>query len=97
MKGDKYFNVTGLCVPEYHYMANTHEKIEQIIQKYIKTKSYFTINQARQFGKTTTLRLLQIDLQPQYIIIRISFEGKEEYFSSLQTLAGGLCFRLHKA
>ena len=97
MKGDKYFNVTGLCVPEYHYMANTHEKIEQIIQKYIKTKSYFTINQARQFGKTTTLRLLQIDLQPQYIIIRISLEGKEEYFSSLQTLAGGLCFSFHKA
>lgn len=93
----KRFNITGLCVKELHYMVDTSTKINQIIQKYIDTNSYFTINRARQYGKTTTLRLLEHSLNPQYLVIRISFEGKEEYFSSLQALAGGLCLSFFKS
>ncbi|MCL2026440.1 MAG: hypothetical protein FWG92_06515, partial [Leptospirales bacterium] len=50
------FNVTGVCVPEDHYMADTGEKIAKII-KLVNDGNYFSINRARQYGKTTTLSL----------------------------------------
>lgn len=54
----KEFHVTGTCIPDKHYMANTSEKIQKIITDYVQVGSYFTINRARQYGKTTTLYLL---------------------------------------
>ena len=92
----KHFNVTGLCVPELHYMVKIDRKLERILHEYIEPGAYFTMNRARQYGKTTTLRLLEHKLSSQYIVIRLSFEGKEEYFASLQALAGGLCYSLRK-
>jgi len=97
MERKKIFNITGLCVPELHYMVDITEKIHLICRKYIDQGAYFTINRARQYGKTTTLRTLEHALREQYIVIRISFEGKEEYFSSLQALAGGLFLSFRKA
>ena len=93
----KVFNTTGICIPEQHYMVNINSKIQQILQNYIEPQAYFTINRARQYGKTTTLRLLEHALSSQYMVIRIGFEGKEEYFASLQALAGGLCFSFKKS
>lgn len=93
----KRFNVTGICIPERHYMVDTGDKIQQIIHDYIEQDAYFTINRARQYGKTTTLRLLEHALEDDYLVIRISFEGKEEFFATLQTLAGGLCLSFGKA
>lgn len=93
----KVFNTAGICIPEQHYMVNINSKIQQILQNYIEPQAYFTINRARQYGKTTTLRLLEHALASQYMVIRISFEGKEEYFASLQALAGGLCFSFKKS
>ena len=52
------FNVTGVCVPHKHYMADTSEKINQII-KLVEQGNYFTINRPRQYGKTTTMFLLE--------------------------------------
>ena len=73
----KSFNVTGLCIPDKHYMANVTDKINKIIS-YIKKDQYFTINRARQYGKTTTLYLLEQQLRSDYLIINISFEGISE-------------------
>ena len=50
----KKFNVTGLCTPEEDYMVDISGKIAQI-KKLVDSRSYFTINRARQYGKTTTL------------------------------------------
>ena len=50
----KCFNVTGLCVPQKHYMVNLTERVRQI-QKMIDVGNYFTINCARQYGKTRTV------------------------------------------
>lgn len=69
------FNITGPCVPALHYMVDTTAKIEKIIRDYIDNGYYFTINRARQYGKTTTLYLLENDLRKNYITINISFEG----------------------
>ena len=48
------FNVTGLCVPDKHYMVDISEKID-LIYKLVESKKYFTINRGRQYGKTTTI------------------------------------------
>jgi hypothetical protein len=71
----KSFNITGPCIPSMHYMVDTSAKINQIITEYIEPGSYFTINRARQFGKTTTLELLYQRLRHQYVVMDMSFEG----------------------
>ena len=74
VKNMKKFNVTGTCVPEEHYMVDISGKIAQI-KKLVDNRSYFTINRARQYGKTTTLSRLHKTLPEEYICARISFEG----------------------
>ncbi len=71
----KKFNDTGLCIPRRHYMADTSQKIHQILHL-VKNGAYFTINRPRQFGKTTTLSLLtkHLNQHKDYIAISISFE-----------------------
>jgi len=76
------FNVTGLCVPEEDYMVDISGKLEQII-KLIDGRSYFTINRARQYGKTTTLACLEKAIRDRYLVTSISFEGiDDESFGS---------------
>jgi len=53
----KRFNVTGTCIPEKHYMVDISEKLKDIV-KLIDNEEYFIINRPRQYGKTTTLFLL---------------------------------------
>ena len=71
------FNVTGLCVPEEDYMVDISGKVEQI-SKLVDSRSYFTINRARQYGKTTTLACLENALKNRYLVASISFEGLSE-------------------
>lgn len=73
----KKFNVTGLCVPDKHYMADTSEKINAIMS-HVDAGDYFCINCARQYGKTTTLNLLVKKLSDEYTPIFLSFEGESE-------------------
>ena len=76
MAGKKKFNITGLCIPQKHYMADISPKIDQIITQYIENEEYFTINRARQYGKTTILELLY---QRQEFIIEIKIWRGEKY------------------
>ncbi|MCL2045517.1 MAG: AAA-like domain-containing protein [Oscillospiraceae bacterium] len=76
------FNVTGLCVPKEDYMVDISGKIAQI-RKLVDDRCYFTINRARQYGKTTTLLSLTNDLANDYLAVSISFEGiGDESFES---------------
>lgn len=90
MAQKKRFNVTGPCIPALHYMVDTSEMIDLIVRDYVDAGEYFTMNRARQYGKTTTLKLLTKRLSGRYIVIDMSFEGKDEYFASLDTLAEGI-------
>jgi len=76
------FNVTGTRIPEEDYMVDISGKIAQI-KKLIDNRCYFTINRARQYGKTTTLSRLHKTLSAEYICARISFQsmGDEEFAS----------------
>jgi len=49
------FNVDGNCNKNEHYMVDISNKISEIV-KLVEKKIYFTINRARQYDKTTTIR-----------------------------------------
>jgi len=71
----KKFNVTGLCVSDKHYMVDISEKLKEIM-KLVDAGYYFTINRARQYGKTTTLFALEKQLQgSDAVCVSISFES----------------------
>jgi hypothetical protein len=70
----KRFNVTANCIPEENYMVDISDRIAQI-KALVDDKSYFTINLARQYGKTTTLYELRKALIHEYVVYSISFEG----------------------
>jgi len=70
----KKFNVTGNCIPSENYMVDISGKITQI-KKFIDSGYYFTINRARQYGKTTTLYELRKRLKNEYTMAHISFQG----------------------
>lgn len=86
----KRFCVTGTCIPEKNYMVDISSRIDKIVHEYIEQGRYFTINRARQYGKTTTLYLLERHLQENYFVLSLSFEAADEYFLSLNSLAEGL-------
>ena len=69
----KIFNVTGDCKPELHYMVDITDKLRQI-KKMVDAGQYFTINRARQYGKTTTLRALEEFLSPDYTVVSLDFQ-----------------------
>ena len=90
----KRFNVTGTRIPQKHYMVDTSVKLEQIT-KLIEQDSYFTINRARQYGKTTSLMLLWKALKEKYIVISISFEGMgADAFQKEDTFVRRFCGRV---
>ena len=69
----KTFNVSGVCVPDLHYMVDLENRLEAI-KAMVDAGQYFTINKARQYGKTTTLRALAGYLQGGYIVVSLDFQ-----------------------
>lgn len=72
----KYFNTTGLCYPDEHYMVNIDGRLDEI-KELVDRGEYFAINRARQYGKTTTIHLLADKLSKDYAVFSISFGGLE--------------------
>jgi len=67
-------------------MADTSAKLKRVMAL-VEEGEYFTINRPRQYGKTTTLFLLNnlLNEQPEYSVIRMSFEGTgDEAFENEQ-------------
>ena len=76
----KRFNITGVCVPSKHYMVDISRQLEQI-RDLVDDGAYFTINKARQYGKTTTLNALAKDLASEYLVVSMEFQalGNESF------------------
>lgn len=76
----KVFNTTAVCIPKEHYMVNLDERLKKI-KVFVDTGKYFTINRARQYGKTTTLRALYLYLQGEYYVVSMDFQtfGSAEF------------------
>ena len=91
------FNVTGICVPEMHYMVDISEKIEKIFQL-VEGKEYFTINRGRQYGKTTTIGMLEKRMPEDYLCAGISFQySDDKMFADEEGFCRGLLGRIHRA
>lgn len=73
---EKKFNVTGICIPEMHYMVDISNKLNKVF-KLIEKGKYFVISRPRQYGKTTTLYMLEraLNKNEDYLVVSISFEG----------------------
>lgn len=69
----KTFNVNGACRPAKHYMIDLASRLEEI-RDMVDAGEYFTINRARQYGKTTTLRALAGYLKKDYVIVSLDFQ-----------------------
>ncbi|MCD7957854.1 MAG: ATP-binding protein, partial [Lachnospiraceae bacterium] len=69
----KTFNVTGACNPARHYMVDLESRLREI-QKMVDAGDYFSINRARQYGKTTTLRALAKYLEDDYVVLSLDFQ-----------------------
>lgn len=67
------FNTTGVCQPQKHYMVDIQERLAKV-KALVDAGSYFTINRARQFGKTTTLQALREYLGNDYFVISMDFQ-----------------------
>ncbi|KIR01810.1 hypothetical protein P261_00624 [Lachnospiraceae bacterium TWA4] len=93
----KMFNTTVVCIPERHYMVDISSKINQIIERYINYNRYFVINRARQYGKTTTLYMLERTLASKYYVLSIGFAGKPSLFASEKAFVQGFIEKLKMA
>lgn len=97
MAKQKKFNITGICIPKLHYMVDTGDKVDKIIGDYIECDEYFTINRARQYGKSTTLEMLYNRLKTDYLVLDISFEAAEDCFASVYTMVLGVVNKVARA
>lgn len=69
----RFFNTTGVCYPDEHYMVNLTERLA-VARKMIDNGKYFVINRARQYGKTTLLHALKNTLCDSYIVVQMDFQ-----------------------
>ena len=85
----KRFKTTGLCNPEKDYMVDITERLKQI-KVMVDNGDYFTINRARQFGKTTTLAALESYLRNDYDVISLDFQdiGDEVFANEFEFVKG---------
>ena len=80
----KTFNTDGYCDPKLHYMVNLDTRLREI-KSMVDAGKYFTINRARQYGKTTVLTALADYLQTEYEIISLDFQGLSYLTSNRNT------------
>ena len=58
-------------------MVDVTDKLK-IIESMIDAGEYFTINRARQYGKTTTLSALANSLEDKYLVLSLDFQDIED-------------------
>ena len=71
----RFFNTTGVCLPEYHYMVPPLPRLPEA-RRYVAQGGYFVVHAPRQTGKTTTLRALARALteEGEYAALHFSCE-----------------------
>ena len=81
----KEFNTTAVCIPSKHYMVDLTDRLREI-RKLVDAGKYFTINRARQYGKTT-LYALRKTLADDHAVISLDFQGGGDAAASAGTHA----------
>lgn len=70
---NKVFNISAACNPKMHYMVNIDDRLREI-KAMIDHGDYFTINRARQYGKTTVIKALGLFLKDEYVVLSLDFQ-----------------------
>lgn len=70
----KAFNTDGYCDSKFDYMVDLSNRLKEV-KAMIDAGKYFTINRARQYGKTTILNALISYLEPDYEIVSLDFQS----------------------
>ncbi len=70
----RYFNTTGPCFPEWHYMVPPLPRLKGV-ERLIEQGQYFVIHAPRQSGKTTYLYALMDKLNREGRYIRAGVEA----------------------
>ena len=70
---NRTFNSNGYCDPRLHYMVDLSSRLKEI-KSMIDDEKYFTINRARQYGKTTILSALADYLDDGYEVVSLDFQ-----------------------
>ena len=73
----KKFNTVAVCIPSRHYMVDISERVAEI-KELVDDGKYFTINRARQYGKTTTINALCQILAKEDVVISLDFQDMED-------------------
>ncbi len=73
----RFFNTTGLCVPERHYMVDPFRNLYADILHLIEVQQYFVLYAPRQTGKTTFLHALahRLNREGAYVSVVCSLES----------------------
>ncbi|MDO4297570.1 MAG: AAA-like domain-containing protein [Lachnospiraceae bacterium] len=86
---NRTFNTDGYCDPELNYMVDLSSRLKEI-KAMVDAEKYFTINRARQYGKTTILTALADYLKKDYDVISLdsqmmsalSFESEQTFVAA---------------
>ena len=68
----KTFNINASCNTDIHYMADITPGLE-IIKSMVDREKYFVTDRGRQYGKTTTLHLLETFLEKDYFVLNLDW------------------------
>ncbi|MBX2927701.1 MAG: ATP-binding protein [Saprospiraceae bacterium] len=73
----RFFNTTGLCNPEKHYMVDPYRGLHDDIMRLIEAEQYFVVHAPRQTGKTTFLHQLahRLNREGTYVSTVCSLES----------------------
>ncbi|MBK7476201.1 MAG: ATP-binding protein [Haliscomenobacter sp.] len=73
----RFFNTTGLCMPEKHYMVDPFRNFYDDVLRLIEAEQYFVIHAPRQTGKTTFLHSLahRLNQEGTYVATVCSLES----------------------
>ncbi|MEI8027151.1 MAG: ATP-binding protein [Pseudomonadota bacterium] len=81
----KFFNTTGPCRADKHYMLDPLSRLGEI-RSLIENESYFVVHAPRQTGKTTTLEVLAtaITAEGKYAVLKFSCEEGQAFDSNIE-------------
>ena len=92
----KVFNTQGTCIPDVNYMVDISAQVEKI-REMVDAGQYFTMNRARQYGKTTTLTALAQNLKNDYRVLSLDFQNlTSANFSTEERFVKSFCRLLIK-
>lgn len=93
----RFFNTTGPCNPEEHYMLSPEERLVGAqLHRYINNKLYWVLHAPRQTGKTTFLQswMREINAGEEAVACYVSLEdcqGVTEREEAMRTIYRAIC------